>query len=73
VNFRPLSPKFYTKSTGRVLFRGGGGDQVGLLAVKSEYDDLEKGLLSTKQNIENKKKKTKILRQSCCVLCLDRH
>ena len=40
---------------------GVGGDQVGLLAVKSEYDDLEKGLLSTKQNIENKKKKQKSL------------
>ena len=30
---------------GRVLFRvGGEGVQVGLLAVKSEYDDLEDGL-----------------------------
>jgi len=44
VKFRPLSPKFYTKSSGGFCFVGGEGVQVGLLAVKSEYDDLEDGL-----------------------------
>lgn len=43
--FPALVAEILHKIVGRVLFRvGGEGVQVGLLAVKSEYDDLEDGL-----------------------------